>query len=236
MRVDMEKYLQDKGIAMPPQAESLFRQYFTHLISENEKFNLTRITDEKEVYIKHFLDSLELLAWRFPRTDTVMDIGSGAGLPGFPLKFVCPSLSLTMLDSSLKRVSFLKNTAAQLGLTDVEAIHGRAEDLGQNPVYRERFTLVVSRAVARLNILSELALPFVAPGGYFAAYKGPDAPGELEEALGALSQLGGTVETLWPYALPHGLGQRTLVLIKKTGLTPVRFPRKAGMPEKRPLL
>jgi 16S rRNA (guanine527-N7)-methyltransferase len=227
--------LATKGIVLPLLAADQFRRYYETLIYENKKVNLTRITDESEVYIKHFLDSLEVLAWHGTITTALLDVGSGAGLPGLPLKIACPQLSLTLIDSSRKRVHFLKNTAAQLELDTVTALHGRAEDFAQNLAYREQFPLVVSRAVARMNVLSELCLPFVSLGGFFVAYKGPEGQSELDEAIPAIAELGGATETVWPYTLPDQLGERTLLIIKKVSATPKKYPRKAGLPEKKPL-
>ena len=224
-----------RGIALPVAAVPVFERYYELLISANEKFNLTSITERSEVFMKHFLDSLQLLTWRKRLTGSLLDVGSGAGLPGFPLKIVCPELSLTLLDSSRKRVAFLQETAQELGLEQVVALHGRAEDFGRNQAYRERFPLVISRAVARLSVLCELCLPFVEPGGYFVAYKGPDGTAELVAAQTALKELGGRHELTLPYLLPQNMGQRLLILIKKEEATPIKYPRKAGIPEKRPL-
>lgn len=232
---ELDEYLSAREIALPAAAAPLFDRYYELLISANRKVNLTRITMQQEVFIKHFLDSLELLTWQRQLSGPLLDVGSGAGLPGFPLKIACPELSLTLLDSSRKRVAFLRETARELGFDQVTALHGRAEDFGSNQAYREQFQLVVSRAVARLSVLCELCLPFVSPGGYFVAYKGPDGIAELAEAQTALTELGGRAETTLPYVLPHNMGQRLLVLIKKEKMTPKKYPRKAGIPEKRPL-
>lgn len=230
----LRQYLSVKGVQLPDTAEETFARYFETLISENEKVNLTRITGQEEVMIKHFLDSLELLAWKPDLSGPVLDVGTGAGFPGFPLKIACPQISLTLLDASRKRVSFLQQTAKVLGF-NVTALHGRAEDFGRNPTYREQFPLVVSRAVARLPVLSELCLPFVAKNGYFVAFKGPDGIEELKEAENAISLLGGKTEQTLPYTLPADMGQRTLIIIKKYEPTDPQYPRKAGIPEKRPL-
>jgi len=231
----LAEYLLARGIELPAAAAPLFERYYELLISANEKINLTNITERQEVFIKHFLDSLELLTWRRKLSGSLLDVGSGAGLPGLPLKAVCPELSLTLLDSTRKRVNFLQEAARELGLGQVTALHGRAEDFGRNQTYREQFPLVVSRAVARLNVLCELCLPFVEPGGYFVAYKGPDGVAELADAQTALMELGGRDEVVWPYTLPLNMGQRLLILIKKERTTPAKYPRKAGIPEKRPL-
>lgn len=187
MENKLSEYAAARGIALPVAAAPLLDRYFEVLSSANKKVNLTRITDQQEVQIKHFLDSLELLAWQSPLRGPLLDVGSGAGLPGFPL------------------------------------------------TYRRQFPLVVSRAVARLKVLCELCLPFVTLGGYFVAYKGPEGNVELVEAQNALRELGGRVETIWPYTLPHGMGQRNLIIIKKERPTPEKYPRRAGIPERKPL-
>ncbi len=235
MENELAEYLLARGISLPVEAAPLFDSYYELLLSANERINLTGITERQEVLIKHFLDSLELLAWQRELIGPLLDVGSGAGLPGLPLKIVCPELSLTLLDSSRKRVGFLQETARELGLRQVTALHGRAEDFSRNQLYREQFPLVVSRAVAKLNVLCELCLPFVAPGGYFVAYKGPDGTTELSAAQAAILELGGRDELVWPYALPLNMGQRLLIIIKKERTTPAKYPRKAGIPEKRPL-
>jgi 16S rRNA (guanine527-N7)-methyltransferase len=224
-----------RGIPLPATAENDFSLYFAFMMQENTKVNLTRITDPREACYKHFLDSLELLAWHDRLNGSVLDVGSGAGLPGIPLKIACPEITLTLLDSSQKRVAFLQQALGKLAMTNARAIHGRAETLGRDPLHRESYPLVVSRAVARLTVLSELCLPFVAHGGAFVAYKGPEGPAEAEEAAGAILQLGGQMEEIRPYTLPEQMGSRTLLVIRKTGQTPSRYPRKPGLPEKRPL-
>lgn len=232
---EMEENVNKKGIPLPSGAIDLFASYYDILIRENAKVNLTRITEEKEVMYKHVLDSLELLAWQPNLNGTLLDVGSGAGLPGLPLKIARPDLQLTLLDSSRKRVDFLQTVVEALQLSGVSALHGRAEDMARRPQYREAFSWVVSRAVAKLTVLCELCLPFAALGGYFIAYKGPDGHNELTEAENALHELGGRVESVRPYRLPQEMGTRILIIIKKERETPVKYPRKAGLPEKRPL-
>ncbi|HZK24499.1 MAG TPA: 16S rRNA (guanine(527)-N(7))-methyltransferase RsmG [Oscillospiraceae bacterium] len=225
----------DLGISLPETAPSLFRRYYELLIYHNKQINLTRITEAQEVMIKHFLDSLMLLVI-FPQlSGPLLDLGSGAGLPGIPLKLARPSLELTLLDALQKRINFLQQLSENLQLTGVNYLHGRAEDYGQQIAYREKFPLVVSRAVAKLNVLLELCLPFVAVGGFFVAYKGPEGEKELQLAEHALLALDGEPVKVWTYDLPRQFGKRSLLVIRKNSRTSARYPRKAGLPAKRPL-
>jgi 16S rRNA (guanine527-N7)-methyltransferase len=226
---------QQFGLSLPPAAPALFARYHHFLLEENKKFNLTRITAAEEVMIKHFLDSLMLLVIFPDVSGPLLDLGSGAGLPGIPLKLARPTLALTLLDALQKRVNFLQQLSTHLSLEQVSFLHGRAEDLGQESKLREKYPLVVSRAVAKMPVLLELALPFVALGGYFIAYKGPEGATELQEAENALQELGGSLHKLWHYDLPQQFGKRSLIVIKKEHVTPEKYPRRAGVPAKRPL-
>jgi len=165
----------------------------------------------------------------------VIDVGAGAGFPGIPLKIARPDLKMTMLDSVRKKLAFLEVVVRELGLTDMELVHGRAEDLGRAKAHREQFDLAVSRAVARLNALAELCMPFCRVGGRFVAYKGPDADDEINEAGRAITTLGGELEAVHRFVLPHSDAHRTLVVIRKSRRTPAAYPRKAGVPERSPL-
>lgn len=231
---ELSKLSQELGISLPATAPSLFARYYEFLISENKQVNLTRITEVQEVMIKHFLDSLMLLV-PFPQLPgLLLDLGSGAGLPGIPLKIARPALKLTLVDALQKRINFLRQLTDKLQL-QVNCLHGRAEDYGKDGAYREMYQLVVSRAVAKLNVLLELCLPFVAVGGHFVAYKGPEGESELAAAKDALRELGGSPVQVWHYELPQQLGQRSLIIIRKDQVTPAKYPRKAGVPAKRPL-
>jgi len=198
--------------------------------------NLTAIEEDQEIIVKHFLDSLTALnALKLEDGMRLIDVGTGAGFPGVPLKICYPKIQLTLLDSLNKRINFLQELCQLLGLEKVEFIHGRAEDYGKNPEYRESFDYVVSRAVAELGILGEYCLPLVRKGGYFLALKGPLAEEELEKGKKALQILGGKVEEIISLHLPLREDKRTLVLIKKINPTPKQYPRKAGTPQKKPL-
>lgn len=225
----------EQNIQLPPEAPELFAQYYQLLLTGNEKCNLTRITEPEEALIKHFYDSLQLLSYCPHHYGSILDVGSGAGFPGIPLKIARPEIAVVMIDSSKKRVDFLNESAVALGLTGLTAIHGRAEDIARLPDYRDKYKLVVSRAVARLPVLLELCLPFVAPEGMFVAYKGPEAGQEVKEATQALKELRSHLESDKHYTLPDNMGTRSLLIFHKEGITPAPYPRKAGTPEKKPL-
>ena len=215
-----------------------FKLYFKMLIEVNEHVNLTRITAEDEVYLKHFYDSITPLftfGAVFKDGATLCDVGAGAGFPSIPLKILKPGLKVTIVDSLQKRLNFLKDLISELGLTDVELVHGRAEDVGQNKLYRERFDIVTARAVARMSVLSEYCLPLVKKGGYFVALKGPKAEDELDDGKKALEVLGGKLIKDEELTLPASEEERTLVLVQKVKSTPKKYPRQAGTPRRKPI-
>lgn len=215
-----------------------FKLYFKMLIEVNEHVNLTRITEEDEVYLKHFYDSVTPLftfGAVFKDGATLCDVGAGAGFPSIPLKILKPGLKVTIVDSLQKRLNFLKDLISELGLTDVELVHGRAEDVGQNKLYRERFDIVTARAVARMSVLSEYCLPLVKKGGYFVALKGPKAEDELDDGKKALEVLGGKLIKDEELTLPASEEERTLVLVQKVKSTPKKYPRQAGTPRRKPI-
>lgn len=215
-----------------------FKLYFKMLIEVNEHVNLTRITEEDEVYLKHFYDSVTPLftfGAVFKDGATLCDVGAGAGFPSIPLKILKPGLKVTIVDSLQKRLNFLKDLISELGLTDVELVHGRAEDVGQNKLYRERFDIVTARAVARMSVLSEYCLPLVKKGGYFVALKGPKAEDELDDGKKALEVLGGKLIKDEELTLPESEEERTLVLVQKVKSTPKKYPRQAGTPRRKPI-
>lgn len=206
------------------------------LIEYNEKINLTRITDPKEVAVKHFGDSLTLLCYStIPAGARLIDVGAGAGFPGIPLAIMRPDLHITLVDSLRKRTTFLTELAQRLSLTNVEIDWGRIEELGQNPKFREKFDGVIARAVAPLNVLAELCLPLTKLGGFFLSLKGPKAETEIVEAAQAIKLLGGQLVSNKNVVLPLLDDCRSLVFISKVALTPRSYPRKAGIPERQPL-
>ncbi len=215
---------------------SRFERYMELIIEWNEKVNLTAITERDEFIKKHFIDSLCCLPHdEFKQAETVIDVGTGAGFPGMPLAIMCPDKKFLLIDSLNKRIKILNEIISELGLKNVEAIHGRAEELARNKLYREQFDICVSRAVSRLSVLSEYCLPFVKKGGWLAAYKGPDADREIEDAHSALGKLGGKVVEIKNTEMAQfGISHR-IVYIQKTMNTPKVYPRKAGTPEKKPL-
>lgn len=224
------------GLALTAKQITLFERYYELLIEWNEKMNLTAITDPQEVAVKHMIDSLSCYDKAyFPDNCTVIDVGTGAGFPGLPLKIFRPDIRLTLLDSLNKRLNFLQQVISELNLVDVTLIHARAEEGGRRKDLRDKYQVAVSRAVARLNILSELCLPFVAPGGHFVALKGAQYMEEAEEAKRALGQLGAKGAEVRPVKLPGLEDRRAVIYIAKEKKTPETFPRRPGIPEKKPL-
>ncbi len=224
------------GVRLDERQLDAFDRYTELLLEWNQKFNLTRITEPGEIAVKHYLDSLSLLEFaQIPDGSSLIDIGTGAGFPGIPLKIAIPGLKLTLLDSVRKRLAFLEAVVQELGLSDVQIVHGRAEDFGQDRAFRARYDFSVSRAVARLSVLCELCMPFCRVGGRFIAYKGPDVDEEVAEASKAIRVLGGKLESVHKFVLPGSDLQRSLVIVGKTEQTPRAYPRKAGTPEREPL-
>ena len=236
-----ERGLSDLGIRLTETQRQQFLDYYKLLIQWNSFMNLTAITEFDEVVTRHFLDSLSLVKAVEKETlengtvRRMIDVGTGAGFPGIPLKIVFPSLEVCLLDSLNKRVRFLREAAETLNLTGIEAVHGRAEDYGKNPDYRENFDLCVSRAVANLSLLSEYCLPFVKQGGLFVSYKSGNIREELEQSGKAVEILGGKTEQTCFFRLAETDMDRSLVCIRKVKATPKKYPRKAGVPAKEPL-
>jgi len=214
-----------------------FEVYLEELLAWNTHTNLTAITEPEEVITRHFLDSLTCLSAIGKVDDSLRlaDIGTGAGFPGLPLKIACPRLDLTLVDATGKKVEFLEHLTARLNLTGVTCLQLRAEDMGQMPAYRESFDWVVGRAVAHLRVLAEYLLPLCRVGGHCLAQKGEGAEIEAEDAQQAFTTLGGTLERILPVKLPGLSSPHHLVVIRKIAATPAKYPRRAGMPTKRPL-
>ena len=213
-----------------------FTRYDALLIDWNERMNLTAITEPRDVAVKHMVDSLTAYdAALFSGAPTVIDVGTGAGFPGIPLKIFDPSIRLTLMDSLAKRLAFLEAVVEDLGLTGVTCVHARAEDAAHEPQRRERYDIAVSRAVARLPVLLEYTLPFVKKGGHLIALKGRTAEEEATDAKRALKLLGGRLETIRPVTLPGLSDKRAVLTITKIAPTPKAYPRKAGTPAKKPL-
>ena len=213
-----------------------YERYFELLVEWNEKINLTAITDKDEVYLKHFYDSIAPILQGLIENQPIrlLDIGAGAGFPSLPMKILFPELDVTIIDSLNKRINFLHLLAEELGLSGVHFYHGRAEDFAQDKAFRAQFDIVTARAVARMQVLSELTIPYLKVGGQLLALKASNAPEELEEAKNALNMLFSKVEDNLQYELPNG-DPRYITLVEKKKETPNKYPRKAGMPNKRPL-
>jgi len=225
-----------QGIELTDRQKDQFARYFELLVEWNEKINLTAITEKNEVYLKHFYDSIApvLQALIDNQELKLLDIGAGAGFPSLPMKIIYPQLDVTIIDSLNKRINFLKLLAEELKLDKVHFYHGRAEDLAQDKAFRAQFDLVTARAVARMQVLSELTIPYLKVGGKLLALKASNAPEELEEAKNALNLLFSKVQDNLSYALPNG-DPRFITVVEKKKETPNKYPRKAGMPNKRPL-
>ena len=224
------------GVELNETQLSQFYTYYEMLIEWNEKINLTAITDFDEVLKKHFLDSIAI-GRILNQNDiiSILDIGTGAGFPGIPIKIAFPNVEITLMDSLNKRVNFLNEVIEKLSLKKISAIHGRAEDFAKKDLMREKFDLCVSRAVANLSSLSEFCLPYVKVGGRFVSYKSEKAKEELEASKNAISILGGGNVTCDEFSLPDTDFNRTFVIIEKIKETPGKYPRKAGTPIKQPL-
>lgn len=231
-----ENDLKQIGLTLTEKQMKQFLRYYELLIEWNEKINLTAITEFDDVMKKHFVDSVSLLkAMDLSKPLSVIDVGTGAGFPGLALKIAFPNLKVTLLDSLNKRIQFLNLVIEELGLEQIETVHGRAEDFAKPGMLRESFDLVVSRAVANLTTLSEYCLPYVKIGGYFVSYKSEKIIEELEPARKAISILGGIIDKQVEFQLPDSDIYRNLFMIRKEKNTPKKYPRKAGLPGKEPI-
>ena len=229
-------HLADLGFPLTDQQKEQYECYFEILMEWNEKINLTAITEKDEVYLKHFYDSIAPILQGLIENQPIrlLDIGAGAGFPSLPMKIFFPELDVTIIDSLNKRINFLHLLAEELGLSGVHFYHGRAEDFAQDKAFRAQFDLVTARAVARMQVLSELTIPYLKVGGRLLALKASNAPEELEEAKNALNLLFSKVEDNLQYELPNG-DPRYITVVEKKKETPNKYLRKAGLPNKRPL-
>lgn len=218
-----------------------FEKYYELLIEKNKVMNLTAITDKEDVIVKHFIDSIALIPYlkdkgiNINNKLKIIDIGTGAGFPGLPLKIMMPDVKFTLLDSLNKRVSFLNEVIDELKLKDIEALHGRAEDYASDNKYREKYDICVSRAVANLSTLSEYCIPFVKEDGFFISYKAGESEEEINKSKNAIKILGGKINKVEEFVLPGTDASRVFVFIRKQELTDKKYPRKAGVPAKKPL-
>jgi len=229
--------LKEKGISLNQKQLDQFDLYFQLLVEWNEKMNLTAITEKEEVYLKHFFDSISAsFFFDFSKEYSVVDVGAGAGFPSIPIKICFPQLKVTIVDSLNKRINFLHHLAEQLKLEQVSFFHSRAEDFGQNKEHREQYDVAIARAVARLNVLSELCLPLVKKNGYFVGMKGMKGEDELTEAQKAIQILGAKIEKVHTFQLPEEESERNIIVLHKLKETPKKYPRKAGVPNKQPLI
>lgn len=224
----LQNYIKDYKITLTENQYEQFQKYFELLVEWNKKMNLTAITDESGVALKHFADSLSLLNFvDIPQNSSLADVGTGAGFPGVVLKIARPDIKLTLIDSLNKRLVFLGEVCAQLGI-EAELIHSRAEDGARDEKLRENFDFAVSRAVARMNVLSEYCLPYVKVGGAFCAMKGAQANEEFKESLNAINTLGGKLENKYFFELPENGGERAIAVVRKVKNTPQKYPRQSG--------
>lgn len=233
---NLEDILYPLGIRLSEKQKEQFDRYYELMTEWNKVMNLTGITEREEVDIKHFADSLTLVRINdMQNIHSMIDVGTGAGFPGIPIKIMYPHIRVVLLDSLNKRLNFLNEVIAQLGLEEISTLHGRAEDHARNEQYREQFDLCVSRAVANLSTLCEYCIPFVKPGGFFISYKGSDADEEVRKAAKASELLGGKISRTDRFTLPETDMGRVLVQIDKIRSTPKKYPRKAGVPSRNPL-
>lgn len=229
----MEKLLYESckqmNILLEQKQINQFMKYKQLLLQWNQKMNLTAITEERDVILKHFVDCVSVVNYiNLQHCHTVIDVGTGAGFPGIPLKIVCPSIHITLLDSLQKRIYFLEEVIQELLLDSVECVHSRAEDGGKSKKYREQYDCCVSRAVANLSALLEYGLPFVKVGGVFIALKGKEAAKEVEQSQKAMQVLGGELSDMIDVTIPNTDLNHKIVIVKKVKQTPMKYPRKAG--------
>lgn len=229
----LKSYGEKINIEISEEESNKLYMYMNLMLEWNKKINLTSITDEEDIIIKHFVDSLSINKY-LSKNKNVMDVGTGAGFPGIPLKIFNEDIEFILVDSLNKRINFLEEVKQKLNINKLELVHSRIEDLAKNLKYREKIDIVVSRAVANLSVLSEYMLPFVKIGGFCICMKGPNIDDELENSKNAIKILGGEIEKVESLVLPGNL-ERNIIIIKKEKETPNSYPRKAGIPSKKPL-
>lgn len=232
----LENALQQLNISYNEETLEKFKKYMDGILEWNEKVNLTSITDPAEFIEKHYIDSLlSVPCDEFKKADRIIDVGTGGGFPGIPLALAAPDKEFVLIDSLNKRIKIINELCNEIGIYNVTAVHGRAEELAKNKGHRQTYDLCVSRAVANLATLSEYCLPFIKKGGWFLAYKGPDTSDELKNSKKAIHILGGTIRREEQAALKDFGLEHKIIFIEKTGSTPSKYPRKAGTPSKEPL-
>lgn len=231
---EMSKKSKILGVRFSVEQIEQFYKYMNLLIEWNEKMNLTAITEPKEIILKHFIDSITILKY-IDDNSKLVDVGTGAGFPGVPLSIMNPTLKITLVDSLNKRLIFLQEVVKELNLKNIEIVHARAEEFGQNKNYREKFDIATSRAVANLATLSEYLVPLVKIGGKIISMKASNAKEEINDAQKAIEVLGGKIEKIEEFDLPESDIGRTIIIIDKNKYTPAIYPRKAGTPAKEPI-
>lgn len=232
----LENLFKESEIVVTPHQINQFLIYEELMLEWNQKVNITAITNSRDIYIKHFIDSAIVSRYIVAGSNySLIDVGTGGGFPGIPMKIIDESIELTLLDSLNKRIAFLHAVTESLNLKDIKIIHGRAEDFGLNTGFREQYDVATSRAVASINILAEYCLPFVKVGGFFIALKSDNVEEELKNGEKAVKLLGGDITEVKKYKIPGTDLGRSIVMIKKTTNTPEKYPRKAGTPSKKPL-
>jgi len=234
MKEKLKEISKEINIDVNEQQLDQFKKYMDLLLEWNEKINLTAITDEDEVILKHFVDSMTVLK-HIDEGDSIVDVGTGAGFPGIPVSIAKINVNVTLVDSLNKRINFLQEVISEINLTNIKAIHSRAEEFGQNKEHREKYDISVSRAVANLSVLVEYLLPLVKVGGKCICMKGSEVEEEISNAKFAIKELGGKIEVVDEFCLPGTDIKRNIIVIRKEKETPKKYPRKSGTPSKQPL-